>query len=1139
LVLWTATGCPAQPTVVPSRNLDRPTDMTFGCMGLFKENGADRISGRPMAECHPPGVADPSSDSAHRTFGFVANTARGEMSVIDLDKSHLVDLDPGIIGFNTVPLGVLPEAMAISDDGCRVVTANRGSCDLSVVDPGELMLPTLAVEAKDQANLMSSPLGVVATIKVKGISATGQPTELKVAPYEVQFLPRDIAALTGDQMFPPGDGGFVLAGGAGGMPSLTLPVARHDHGGLCPAGASAPSATPLTWRALVTFPSCDLVAMVDIPSGNIIDSVFVRAAGDGKNVLLEPGGANPSCPFVDCGMGPRRMPVPASPDAGTDANASTDAAPDGAVHVSAEAGAEAGAEAPTDVAVDGGAAETVVVADGGDPDAGPPPVRVMDEPFIGQGPLGVAPLAIHPDGTRAYVGLANASFVAVIKVTGTKLGAPPTGASIYLHEGALGSDRIRLSVDPYSPYKAQSGLFGKFVGEGDGSRRYLYVIARDGTVRVIHVAEAFRPESECDTNIDPRLLVPADEQLASCFPIDPARRKVLAAGPGISLPALPRDLAFVDLKLGDPNELAVDGAFGFILTATGTAYMVNIDPTPRKTKGVVNGVVQDVPEPPPLVNTLRDANVISYSRALTATAGPARVDILPVAPPSGPRLEGFFALDSVDNATALGAAVPTFVFFPDRSVVSTQTWAITWEGPLFPDPRYSAKVTKVDPVSGAPVLESVIRDRGGAFCKLGVMPGDVLTLEGCADNSQCGIGQVCVVSAAAGRTSGGLPIKGLCLSPLAVEQERQKAMCRRLQESIRRYEVVKVHPTELVVRPRVDELVKTPLNPDLCSKEKETKECAPGSDPAHKGFTCVGGRCVKTCVKDEDCRTGRKCVDFGGDPKQLLCADGPEVADGCFDQLTAYRVSAGRSFLVRGSAAAVPNTTLTVPDPEPGRFKYPNPDPQICVEDPARNSVLATRIPMNSAPCKNIKGVETLDSRAPPDSPVNARLLQEIARTTPDPNPCLYLGGPTEGDPAVTATSPARTHVRALFQNAELRFILSNLEQPFAEATEMRFDVHGGFRPHSVVIPPDTIDIGMPARLLVSPLSAVDGFTAGNTLHELPYLFVVDQRRLGRTRGSTATRGQVLRIHPTGSVMLQRQPIYQDFTASGGVYPIQ
>jgi len=57
-------------------------------------------------------------------------------------------------------------------------------------------------------------------------------------------------------------------------------------------------------------------------------------------------------------------------------------------------------------------------------------------------------------------------------------------------------------------------------------------------------------------------------------------------------------------------------------------------------------------------------------------------------------------------------------------------------------------------------------------------------------------------------------------------------------------------------------------------------------------------------------------------------------------------------------------------------------------------------------------------------------------------------------------------------------------------------------------------------------------------------LFVVDARRLGRGQGGGPTRGQLLRSHPVGftsSVGLATgvQPIFQDYNASGGLFPIQ
>jgi hypothetical protein len=55
----------------------------------------------------------------------------------------------------------------------------------------------------------------------------------------------------------------------------------------------------------------------------------------------------------------------------------------------------------------------------------------------------------------------------------------------------------------------------------------------------------------------------------------------------------------------------------------------------------------------------------------------------------------------------------------------------------------------------------------------------------------------------------------------------------------------------------------------------------------------------------------------------------------------------------------------------------------------------------------------------------------------------------------------------------------------------------------------------------------------------------VDQHRLGRAQGGGPTRGQLLRINPVsyavtvGSAPTGYQPIFEDYNASGGLFPIQ
>jgi hypothetical protein len=88
------------------------------------------------------------------------------------------------------------------------------------------------------------------------------------------------------------------------------------------------------------------------------------------------------------------------------------------------------------------------------------------------------------------------------------------------------------------------------------------------------------------------------------------------------------------------------------------------------------------------------------------------------------------------------------------------------------------------------------------------------------------------------------------------------------------------------------------------------------------------------------------------------------------------------------------------------------------------------------------------------------------------------------------------------------------------------------------------VEIGLPARILTSPLpSLFQGPDPQTQPDSAPYLFVVDQRRVGLNRlAGGATRGQVLRINPqryNPDTTLPPLLIYDDLTASAGLFPIQ
>ena len=428
-----------------------------------------------MRSCHPPGQAsDPSL-----TVAFLPNSASGDLSMVDADNWKIIDIGGANPGYGRLPLGEVAEQISVSQDGCRLVSANRGACNLTMIDPSIYVQPVLQAQTKETINPPDEPVAAPEA----PIDGNGMP--LQVAPYEVAFLPQDTSGLNGSTL-------------------------------LC--GDGAQTSTP--WRVLVTYPSCDLVALIDLPSFRIVDSVKVGLDRDNK-IVLTPQGTTPVCPISDCGPG--RM----------------------------------------------------------DPVVMPPQTR----------PSGIA---IVPMGDRAYVGLSSAPFVLSLPIdaaAGT-IGAA-TGNGIKLHDGAVGSNRVRLSVDPYHYKVAGDDHYaGIFVGQNE-LRRFLYVIARDGTLAVIDVLLP-GAEKECETNIDPLNLPDGmtAEQAGNqaCLTIDPDHRRPNADGPALRFPTAPVDVMAADIPFDDDSDTrdeSVGGAYAWVLTANGYTYLVNIDPVLRQFTAVV------------------------------------------------------------------------------------------------------------------------------------------------------------------------------------------------------------------------------------------------------------------------------------------------------------------------------------------------------------------------------------------------------------------------------------------------------------------------------------------------------------------------------------------------------------------------
>jgi hypothetical protein len=1156
-----ATGCTSTPPPVAAHNLERPSDIAFACVGLLPiqsdgtvgapgdTSGTPTVSGLPMDQCNVPGQFDPLFNTTRRTFAFVANSARGELSVLDLNNSKLIDLDLANPETNVAPLGVLPEQMSASSDGCRIVTANRGSCDLTLVDIGTLMTPQLAVEGK--VTVASTGPSTVSQEIVVRAGHSGKP--LRLNPQEIKFLPQDTSAIfqRSKILRTPNPPSSALS---------TANLCSRDRPHADPIGWSTTPTDPVEtqWKALVTYPTCNLVALVDLPSGNIVDWVKVNPGPDGIALEQRPG-EDPDCPVEDFCDG-RTPPAEATPDGGA-------------------------------TAADGSSA-----GDGSASDAGAPGTAAPSDLFVN--PTGVRPssMAIVPDGKRAYVGLTQASFVAAIDIQPNHLAIPSTGGSIKLHEGARGANVVRLSVDPFQAGPADGQLGGFVPAERNPQLQYLYVVARDGTVRVVNVSPRTQllPETECDVNVDPRFVpVQSNDPLVPdrtdiCWPTEPpdfAHRRPFARGPGITLPSIPRDVAFAELTNPDNpdhREVVLDGTYAFVLASSGAVYEVNIAPTLR-TQQEVGTVASPSPlqEVQPLVNSLRDQNMITFTASLDPSIGPARVDLPPNVPPLGPQIAAINAFSPDDNATIVtpNVSIPTYVFFPQQVCTRAtpnslntcdsalpmiqpqrQTWNIAWEGDLF-GPSFSGQLKKADDNDQTPLT---LTDGGVDFCQAGALPGDFVTLYGCTLDSQCGPLEVCRRSSTAPDTADALPINGLCVPNDSASAAQTKRLndCAPLLNSLRRYEIVDAKsapnmPSTLTLAPKIDEIPSGTLTKCQTAAPPSVGGDGPtGCNPDNYGtsnpYQCLdldGSkhlRCVEICTQDSDCRSGRSCIPYKNAPfftqAQVdehnmhpdvflkFCVEGAPITTDLIgkcqlNQLASYKVGVGESFLVQGTAPTpfVPGIV------DPTTFSCV-PNPQRMDRIPYFQTVNGVRTPIGQCPLFPYPP-DPADPTMMKIPDLNQQLLDQV-HTTPSPDPCLVQ---IQG-------SAADSSLRVLFQNREIRFMLTGFEQFPGNFDTITFDVHGGFLPDQVIIP-TTIDINTPNRIVVGPVDSQGQAADLGATHEFPFMFVIDQRRLGSiSAGVGATRGQVLRINPrraTTSDTNSLVPIYDDPVSTNNLWPIQ
>ena len=405
-------------------------------------------------------------------------------------------------------------------------------------------------------------------------------------------------------------------------------------------------------------------------------------------------------------------------------------------------------------------------------------------------------------------------------------------------------------------------------------------------------------------------------------------------------------------------------------------------------------------------------------------------------------------------------------------------------------------------VASADAPAGVLSDTGANFCTSGAQSGDILMFSGCTQNSECQPDDIYSCQPA---VSGA---RGMCLPKDTAASSDIISKCSRFLGSRMRYEIVQAKPTSLSLQLKLDEVPKTSLNP--C---KQDLDCWPDVDHGklaaatpdsgiNPGFVCLqvydkdqNPRCVKTCELDSDCRTGHVCEKLPGSSVDKLCVEAPAITNSdnndmlkCFPQpMTSYSVRAGHSFMVNGSS--LPSiSTARVSD-------------GICESIPATDPSLVARIPLSAPACPQNGFFPAQDSTT---------FVQQLSAQSGS-NPCLYQGSQHDGSGADLAND---SHIRAFFQNPQIRFVITNLEDYAGDLLTIHFVLQYGFVPLYVTYSSYEVLMTMGTRIITGPTKTPESLIRQNPIADYssyPYLYVVDQGRTALTSGS---HGQVLRINP-------------------------
>lgn len=908
-------------------NLDRPVDIAFACWGGLRitHGGAGSMaddmttSAQPLSSCEfrsgprgmdgnepkPPGQQEIEGNKVGSAwwYAFILQSGPGTVAVARFDAKpsssfgghDVTVLDSSALtpGKNSISVGEDPVAIATDRVGCFEVIANAGSCDLSTLDVNS------AVNAAEGGE--DEP--IVKRLDVK--NAAGE--VIRARPAAMVFEP---------------PGGVI--------------------GEYCPAQP--------TGLAYIAYPSCHMVAGVDVATGTMVTNITfdvngVPAVGDG----------NVSCP-AECDGAPATPGMrPVALDLERDERTGRIVLAIGAdnsdvLHVY---------ELDTTTFKPLSLIPPITLED---PDNNLGVTSVAVTPVIGMGGVGGnIQDEGAPGGDHQFVyAVATDASVRVAEILGTPRECDAQVDPRFLHEVR---DVNRLACmpvgDPATPPRREGAhgpgiqLLGAAVPTSVDVARVDRIPGSDGRNPPLRLIGYFGLITSADGNV--YVFNVDDDDFADY--LDP--------NAPLSTP-VPLDL---------PHQLR-DRVIDRGLTAEAGSCN-DPGPDPNASGGNTGGPrISGVPTNTLPANSLATEKTggLPSVRQVLCSGDPADPD-----KPDRPVNELFFSAPGDVRESV----------FPDiMGMRSDENWTLTWEGPLSRDTDNNA-------IDGPAVRMSQLQidgagihlvDKSRPFCDAGVEPFDIVQLRGCdptLGDAGCPVGYTCYVHPES-------QVTGIGSCMLKNEAEQFSNACKAFETSLRRYTVARATSGELKLLPRKASLNTTPLggcdtdaqcemladysvqnassllpgDPNLPTDPKLWR-CLPDPD---RRPTATGKRCLNVCETTADCGFGTVCQpNSGAAPNTGFCMEGVTPPQACVNAPQRYELRAGEAFAVVGSRQGYIHPIIA----DAG---------DVCVRDPDANPLQVGRIPLD-----------------PPDCPMDMDpLTGKLTDGTYAPNPCKMVVAETE-----------------------------------------------------------------------------------------------------------------------------------------------